>query len=90
MIRDPFNKRLDLVLSKSTHDNALRKIGRVMAKLAAKQIRWARSPVLRHGTLFNPHRHQKQLIRREFGLKTGRAWRRWYKAANRAEKGAAA
>ena len=90
MIRDPFNTRLDLVRSKSTHDNALRKLGRDMAKLAARQIRVARIPVLRHGTLFNPHRHQKRLIRREFGLQTGRAWRRWCKAANHAEKGAAA
>lgn len=67
----------------STHDNPLRRLGRAMAALEARQIRGVKTPGR------NPSRREKRLIRRELGLTTGRAWRRWLKAANRAETGAA-
>jgi hypothetical protein len=35
------------------------------------------------GDLINPDRLEKKLLRREFGLTTGRAWRRFKKAAER-------
>ena len=62
---------------KSTHDNTLRRLGRAMAVLARKQVAWAQHPGV------NRVRREKKALRRELGLTTGRAWRRWLKAANR-------
>jgi hypothetical protein len=80
------DKSEDLVFAKSTHDNPLRKLQRDMAELAIRQVQWARHLKVIDRHVGNPVRREKKAIRRELGLTTGRAWRRWLKAATRAER----
>lgn len=40
----------------------------------------------RQGNAVNPVHREKKLIRRELGLRSSRAWRRWKKAAERADR----
>jgi hypothetical protein len=43
----------------------------------------------RLGNYANTERREKKALRKELGLRSGRAWRRWYKAARRTERVAA-
>lgn len=80
--------------TKSTHDNPLRRLGREMRALAARQVRVPRIPKVEKTVngamqLKNPARREKALIR-AFYLEltgrpmSGRAWRNSRKATNRA------
>lgn len=57
-----------------------------LKEYAANRKAVAGSRVDRIGNVINHVRREKKFIRRELNLSSGRAWRRWKKAAERADR----
>ena len=71
---------------KVTHDNPLRRIGREMAAMAAKNVRASKVKRDATGAAINHERREKNALRRQMARNSGRQWVKSRKALERADR----